>query len=73
MRNSKLESVVTCRKSGFSVRMHTRIQGPGISESSVWECMLMEAGVRQKIESGEKVQDQVRVRAGLGLGTTQRL
>lgn len=51
VRNSKLESVVTCRKSGFSVGMRTQIQGPGTSESSVGSACLWKwgGGVRQKI------------------------
>lgn len=36
--------------------------------------MLVEVGGQTKdLESGEKVQDQVRVRVGRGLGTSQRL
>lgn len=72
VRDSKLESVVTCRKSGFSVGMYTRIQGPGTSESSVGSACLWKWG-SDKRSRVRKVQDQVRVRAGRGLGITQRL
>lgn len=44
VRDSKLESVVTCRNSGFSVGMHTRIQGPGTSELSVGSACLCKWG-----------------------------